>query len=145
MRTILTVIFCVYANLLLSQTNDSSLNRFIYDWIDVPYKWGGNTKKGIDCSQLNKVLHKQIYKVDIANTCREQFASTIRVKKQDLEVGDLVFFYSKRSPSGWHCGTYIGDNKFFHASNSRTDIIISDLNESYYVNRFRGGGRITKK
>lgn len=142
MKTILTIVLCfIFVHLTIGQTSDSALNRFIYEWIDVPYRFGGTTKRGVDCSYLNLLLQKQVYGKKVPRTCREQWAASVRIKKSDLAIGDAVFFRSSKSPSGWHCGTYIGDNKFFHASGREDDIMISDLNDPHYSRRYKGAGR----
>lgn len=127
---------------LFSQTDDKKLNRFIYDWIDAKYSYGGSSMSGIDCSQFNKKLYKIVYNKDLNNTCLLQWKQTKRITKDKLKVGDLVFFKSKGSPSGWHCGVYIGDSNFVNAANSRIDIQINSLNDEYYKRNFRGAGRL---
>jgi len=125
-------------------TNDSTLNQFIIHWLKKPYKLGGNTERGIDCSQFNKRLALDVYKISIENTCSTQWETTERIKKDSLTVGDLVFFKSKVSPSKWHCGTYIGETMFVHASNKYEGVKISSLDEPNYKKSYRGSGR-TKK
>jgi cell wall-associated NlpC family hydrolase len=89
-------------------TTDTILNKFMQHWIGKPYKLGGKTERGIDCSQFNKRLYNDVYKLQIENVCYKQYNQTERVKKDSLQIGDLLFFRSRQSPSGWHCGTYIG-------------------------------------
>ena len=120
---------------------DSSLNTFVINWLRKPYKLGGSTEKGIDCSQFNKRLAQDVYKINIENTCMLQWETTPRVKKDSLQPGDLVFFRSKVSPSRWHCGTYIGETLFVHASNKYEGVKVSSLNEPNYIKAFRGAGR----
>lgn len=117
------------------------LNNFISYWIGKPYKYGGRTEKGIDCSQLNKRLYADVFKVELQNVCYKQWEETKRVKRDSLKIGDLVFFRSTISPSGWHCGVYIGDELFFHAANRTDGVKISSLNEPRYKKSYRGGGR----
>jgi len=59
-----------------------------------------------------------------------------------LMVGDLVFFRSKASPSGWHTGTYIGNSYFIHAANKYEGVKISSLYEPRYKEMIRGYGRL---
>ena len=122
-------------------TVDSLFNLFIMHWVGKPYRLGGRTEKGIDCSQFNKRLAKEIYKVDLSNTCNIQWKETQRVEKSKLQVGDLVFFKSYDSPSGWHCGTYIGDNSFIHAANKHEGVKISSLSELNDKLSYKGAGR----
>jgi lipoprotein Spr len=122
-------------------TKDSVLNNFMLYWIRKPYKFGGSTEKGIDCSQFNKRLYKDVYSKELTNTAEEQFNQTKRIKRDSLQVGDLVFFRSRQSPSGWHCGTYIGNTYFIHASNKYEGVKVSSLDEPRYKKAIKGFGR----
>jgi cell wall-associated NlpC family hydrolase len=123
---------------------DSSLSAFIKEWKGIPYVLGGTTKRGIDCSGLNKKLYEQVYKIKIPEVCYKQWNATSRVSKDSLKPGDLVFFTSTRSPSGWHCGCYLGDSLFFHAPQRGDVVKISSMNEPKYKDRYKGAGRIIK-
>ena len=123
-------------------TKDSTLNSFIMHWIGKPYKLGGSTEAGIDCSQFNKRLYQDVYEVKLEGVCYKQWNQTIRIKKDSLEIGDLVFFRSNRSPSGWHCGTYIGETMFVHAANKYEGVKVSSLMEPRYKAAYKGAGRL---
>jgi cell wall-associated NlpC family hydrolase len=123
-------------------TADTTLNKFMLEWVGRPYKFGGSTEKGIDCSQMTKRLYKDVYGKDLANIAAKQWEQTERIKKEDLQVGDLVFFRSSLSPSGWHCGLYIGNTMFFHASNRYEGVKVSSLEEPRYKVAIRGYGRL---
>ena len=51
---------------------DSILNSFILKWLGKPYKLGGKTEKGIDCSQFTKRLYKDVYSLDLQNVAYKQ-------------------------------------------------------------------------
>lgn len=121
---------------------DSILNSFILKWLGKPYKLGGKTEKGIDCSQFTKRLYKDVYNLDLQNVAYKQWNQTIRVKRDSLQIGDLVFFRSRQSPSGWHCGAYIGNTYFVHAANKFEGVKVSSLKEPKYLKSYRGGGRL---
>lgn len=123
-------------------TADTTLNNFIYHWLGKPYKLGGRTEKGIDCSQFNKRLYNDVYKIQLENVCYRQWEQTQRIKKDSLQLGDLVFFRSSQSPSGWHCGTYLGGTLFVHAANRFEGVKVSSLLEPNYKNAYKGAGRI---
>ncbi|NBU82259.1 MAG: hypothetical protein EBS55_11490, partial [Flavobacteriaceae bacterium] len=125
-------------------TLDTTLNNFVYHWLGKPYKLGGKTERGIDCSQFNKRLAKDVYKIEIENVCYRQWDGTQRVSKDSLAIGDLVFFRSRQSPSGWHCGTYIGETMFVHSANRYEGVKISSLLEPKYKLAYKGAGRIKK-
>ncbi len=123
-------------------TEDSVLNSFILKWLGKPYKLGGKTEKGIDCSQFTKRLYKDVYTKELENVAYKQWNQTIRVKRDSLQVGDIVFFRSRQSPSGWHCGAYIGNTYFIHAANKFEGVKISSLKEPKYMKSYRGSGRL---
>jgi len=123
-------------------TSDSILNKFMLYWIGKPYKLGGNGERGIDCSQFNKRLYKDVYNKVLGEVAYRQWVQTQRLKKDSLIVGDLVFFRSKASPSGWHTGTYIGNSYFIHAANKYEGVKISSLDEPRYKEMIRGYGRL---
>ena len=125
-------------------TADTTLNNFIYHWLGKPYKLGGRTEKGIDCSQFNKRLYNDVYKIQLENVCYRQWEQTQRIKKDSLQRGDLVFFRSRQSPSGWHCGTYLGGTLFVHAANRFEGVKVSSLLEPNYKKAYKGAGRIKK-
>ena len=122
---------------------DSSLSAFIKEWRGTPYVLGGSTKRGIDCSNLNKKLYKSVFDITLPEVCYKQWNATSRVTKDSLIPGDLVFFRSTRSPSGWHCGCYLGDGMFFHAPQRGDVVKISSLEEEKYKRSYKGAGRIT--
>jgi lipoprotein Spr len=122
-------------------TSDTTLNKFMVYWLRKPYKFGGDSEKGIDCSKLTKRLYKDVYNKIIGDIAEEQFDQSKRIKRDSLQLGDLVFFRSKQSPSGWHCGAYIGNTYFIHAANRYEGVKISSLDEPRYKKTIRGFGR----
>jgi cell wall-associated NlpC family hydrolase len=126
-------------------TNDTVLNNFMLHWLGKPYKLGGTTERGIDCSQFNKRLYSDVYKLQLQNVCYKQWNQTDRVKKDSLKMGDLVFFRSTQSPSGWHCGTYLGETMFVHAANRYEGVKISSLLEPKYKRAYKGAGKLKQK
>jgi lipoprotein Spr len=121
------------------------LSTFINEWMGVKYRFGapnGGSKKGIDCSQFTKKLYGEVYGVKLGNNCQQQWNQTKRVERDSLMVGDILFFRSKISPSGWHCGLYLGNGNFVHAANRAEGVKISNLIEPRYDKQFKGAGRI---
>lgn len=152
MKKLLVAALCLTTSISFSQvltevpqfTPDSTLNTFILHWVGKPYKLGGKTEAGIDCSQFNKRLYADVYKLSLENVCYKQWNQTVRIKKDSLEIGDLVFFRSTKSPSGWHCGTYIGETQFVHAANKIEGVKVSSLLEPRYKRAYKGAGRLRK-
>ena len=142
MKNILIILFLLIGLSSHSQVDTVKLNSFIKEWRDVPYVYGGNSKKGIDCSRFTQRIYKEVFNKTIPNVSWKQWSATKRIRKNNLQTGDLVFFRSKISPSGWHVGLYLWDNLFIHAANKKEDIIISDLNEDNYKVNYKGAGRL---
>lgn len=124
----------------VSATSNTKMYQFIYDWLGTPYRLGGNTEKGIDCSGFAYKLYDKTFNTIIGNNSRNIFSMVNPVNKTELKEGDLVFF-KIGSKSISHVGVYIGDNKFAHASSSK-GVMISNLNDSYWQRYFYKGGRI---
>ena len=118
------------------------LMGLIMDWLGTPYRFGGATRKAIDCSAWIRAVFYQADSIILPRTAREQVHLGHRVSRNKLEFGDLVFFhtYSRRFAS--HVGIYLGDNLFAHAS-SVAGVTISSLNSTYYSKRFIGGRRFS--
>lgn len=140
MKKIFLILFLCLSALSYGQTK--TLDSFVNEWLGTPYRLGGNSKTGIDCSQFTKRLYKEVFNKHLENVAWRQWNQTKRVLKASLEIGDIVFFNSRVSPSGWHCGIYIGRNKFVHASNRREGVIISDLSSYPYNRSYKGAGRL---
>jgi peptidoglycan endopeptidase LytE len=115
------------------------LVRVVKTFLGVPYKLGGSTLKGIDCSAFVKKIY-EIFNIQLPRTTREQFSIGKKVEKEQLEEGDLVFF--KRRGNSAHVGIYIGDNQFVHASSYNREVKIDYLDAPYYNKRFLRGVRV---
>ena len=120
---------------------NQSLYRFIDQWWQVPYKMGGSTQGGIDCSAFAQTLMSAVYGVGLPRTSREQIGVTEPVAMPEIQEGDLVFFNTRGGIS--HVGIYLQNNKFVHAS-TNSGVIISDLAEPYWNKRFVRAGRIKR-
>jgi lipoprotein Spr len=124
----------------LSATSNLKLYQFVYDWIGTPYRLGGVSKKGIDCSGFAFELYNKVFSTLIGNNSRNIFSMVNPINKDQLKEGDLVFF-KIGSRSITHVGVYMGNNKFAHASSSK-GVMISDLDESYWRRYYYKGGRL---
>jgi LysM repeat protein len=108
--------------------------------LSVPYRWGGETLKGLDCSAYVRKVFAYL-DLSLPRSAREQFQEGVLVDRADLSIGDLVFFrtYAKY-PS--HVGIYLGDNRFIHASSRDRKVKIDNLETPYFVKRYIGAKRL---
>lgn len=103
-------------------------------FIGAPYRLGGSTVRGIDCSGFVKKIY-DIFNVMLPRTAREQSGVGQYVSRNELEEGDLVFFHTRRAIG--HVGIYIGNGQFVHASSGRDRMVrVSSLNEPYYSTHY---------
>jgi len=117
-----------------------ALYRFIDEWYATPYKYGGKTKEGVDCSGFVSVLYAQVYNKTVAGSAQSIYESCEVVAQKNLQEGDLVFF-KINSDKVSHVGIYLQNRHFVHAS-SHHGVIINSLDEAYYVKYFFKGGRL---
>jgi peptidoglycan endopeptidase LytE len=115
------------------------LVRVAKTFLGAPYKLGGSTLKGIDCSAFVKKIY-EIFDIQLPRTTREQFKVGKKVNMDQLEEGDLVFF--RRHGNRAHVGIYVGDNQFVHASSYSREVKIDHLDTPYYSQRFLRGVRV---
>ena len=132
---ILTILFYTHV-----YGQDTLIKPFIKEWLGRPYRYGGESKKGIDCSALVQLFYKQIYNVLIPRTCEYilTFKDLKKINLSDLKIGDILIFKSKFSPSGLHAGIYIGNDEFLHAANFKEGVKISCLFSTPYMEKLIG-------
>jgi lipoprotein Spr len=126
-------------NMDVESITNYTLYQFIENWWATRYQYGGTTKEGVDCSAYSASLLHNVYGLGISKTARSQYAECRKIKKKNLQEGDLVFFKTGRGVS--HVGVYLRNGYFTHASVSN-GVTVSNLDESYYSKRYIGGGRI---
>jgi cell wall-associated NlpC family hydrolase len=115
------------------------------DLFGTPYRFGGVSTRGLDCSAFTRLIFYKVAGIEIPRTAREQVNIGAKIKKiGELQFGDLIFFhtYSRRFAS--HVGIYLGDGLFVH-SGTRYGVSIASLTSQYYNKRFIGGRRLTEK
>lgn len=130
--------------MLLSTKKELMLMEIIR-YLNTPYKFGGNSLNGIDCSAFTQSVYKNSWLLDINRSARDQYQQGIVIDdRTELEFGDLVFFNTRKRVKPGHVGIYIGDNLFAHAS-SKVGVTISSLDHEYYNKRYMGARRIEEE
>lgn len=109
--------------------------RVAMGFLGAPYRFGGSSVRGLDCSAFVRKIYS-FFDINLPRTAREQARIGKRIDRDDLEVGDLVFFNTRRRAFG-HVGIYIGNNEFVHASSGRARAVrVDTLDKPYYNKRF---------
>ncbi len=108
------------------------------------YVVAGNTpKKGFDCSGLTMFVVKRKLGMDITQSVSQQWKFGKRVKYGRWEPGDLIFFRNTYGKGLSHVGISLGGNKFIHAENEKTGVVITDISKSdYYQKHYAGAKRL---
>lgn len=111
--------------------------------LGTPYRYGGQNPGGFDCSGFAKYIFGQVG-IKLPRTAAEQATVGVEVSKDQLLLGDLVYF---RCGGGQidHVGIYAGNNTFIHSSSPRNGgVIYSSLSEGYYARYYAGARRILR-
>jgi cell wall-associated NlpC family hydrolase len=106
------------------------------------YKFGGTTKRGMDCSGLVARVWEDLKMKRVPRMSSALFHSGQPVKMGDLRPGDLVFFKNTYKHGISHVGVYTGNNKFVHAANRRLGVTIASLSDPYYQLHYAGARRL---
>jgi cell wall-associated NlpC family hydrolase len=115
-----------------SQT-EATLSRLYQqhaDWRGTPYRLGGQSRHGIDCSAFVQKTYQDLFGLRLPRTTSQQFRAGQTINKSDLQPGDLVFFRN-----GNHVGIYLEEDRFLHAS-TRLGVTISSMNNIYWSRKY---------
>ena len=118
----------------------TDIANFAMSFVGYSYVWGGTSPStGFDCSGLMYYVLTQ-YGYSMKRVANDQMTQGTAVSRDNLQVGDLVFFgYGSYAN---HVGMYIGNGNFVHASTPSTGVRVNALNETYYNTRYIGARRI---
>lgn len=127
---------------ILAPAKVNAILKTAKSYIGVPYQFGGTTPKAFDCSGYLQYVFAQ-NGITIPRTSDEQYKLGRRTaSSRQLVPGDLVFF-TTYEPGASHCGIYLGNDEFIHASSSQ-GVRIDKLSNSYWSPRYYGGKHIVK-
>lgn len=121
---------------------DAIVSRLMqqYDrWEGTPYRLGGITQSGVDCSAFVQNVMRAAFNVQMPRTTREQINFGSSVNPRRMKTGDIVFFQTGRNTL--HVGIMLNDGNFMHAGTS-TGVTIAHLSESYWRQRFLRARRV---
>ncbi|RAV12502.1 C40 family peptidase [Paenibacillus contaminans] len=122
-----------------SVSAETPLNAAVDELIGTPYRDGGMSEKGFDCSGFTKFLFDKLG-IELTRTSRSQNTEGYWVDKSDLRAGDLVFFNTSGKGIS-HVGVYLGDGVFAHSA-SDEGVTKSKLSEKYYKERYVSARRV---
>jgi lipoprotein Spr len=113
----------------------------VIKYLGTPYKYGGNTMAGMDCSAFTQIIYRDVFNFSLERSARLQYTQGSVIEKgEELKVGDLVFFNTRKRVKPGHVGIYIGDNLFAHAS-TKKGVTITALDYDYYSRTYMGARR----
>jgi len=110
--------------------------------VGVPYRFGGESPKGVDCSGLVYYAYRQAGS-DVPRTTRQQYRAAVPIDPASLRAGDLLFFQISGRIS--HVGMYLKDDRFVHAPSSGKSVTFGRLGNPYWRDHFIAAGRINPR
>jgi cell wall-associated NlpC family hydrolase len=128
------------------QTYDQAANdkgekivRLSKEQIGSPYRYGGQSPSGFDCSGLVRYVYRKVG-IDVPHSSRLLYKSSRKVSLQKIQPGDLLFFRISRSKVS-HVGIYAEGGQFIHAPSSGKHVSLARLDNPYWEKRLVGAGR----
>lgn len=112
------------------------------NFLGVPYRRGGQSEEGFDCSGFTRHIFELSVGLVLPRRADEQaqMPGLLSVTRDDLKPGDLVFFNTLRR-SFSHVGIYVGDGKFIHSPRAGGAVRVEDMRIAYWAQRFNGARR----
>ena len=125
--------------------SQASANKFVQralDYKGTRYRFGGTSKKGLDCSGLvHRVVSDLKLKLDLPRNSKDLYQKGEKVTLSEMRPGDLVFFKNTYRHGISHVGIYMGKNRFVHSSPAH-GVTVTQLSEPYYQLHYAGARRI---
>ena len=123
-----------------TQTKGHKIADLAKTLVGSPYKYGGETPNGFDCSGLVFYTHGKVG-LRTPRTSLQQFKSAKNVPLKELRNGDLIFFKLTRSRVS-HVGIYVGNGRFIHAPQSGRQVKATYLTDAYWKTKIVSAGRL---
>jgi hypothetical protein len=130
--------YALKLDLPVEELANQQLLSFIDDWYGVKYRFGGDSKSGIDCSAFTRKLLSEVFSISVGRVVPDQLKAGIEVQKSDLRMGDLIFFKTNTGHRKGltHVGFYLGNGNFVHAATNR-GVVFDNIEKDYYKKAFR--------
>jgi cell wall-associated NlpC family hydrolase len=119
-------------------TVHSNVAEIARQMIGTPYRYGGRTPDGFDCSGLVYFSYHQAG-ISVPRSSKEQLKATTPIDLEEAQPGDLLFFRNWLKVS--HVAIYLGDGRFVHAPSTGKQVSVASMDNSYYREHFVRAGR----
>lgn len=121
----------------------SSILERAFELIGTPYRFGGTTAKGFDCSGLINFVYRDMTGIKLPRSTREMISMRApSVPVQALQTGDLVFFATSGGRTVSHAGIYVGEGRFVHAPRTGGTVRLDSLQNSYWQRAYLDAKRV---
>lgn len=142
----LCILLCMTLVSLCAQNYTPEEQRTLFleqckSYLGTPYKYGGITASGMDCSGFIYTSAKESLGMKLPRRAEDLYNSTERIDKSQLQPGDFLFFKAANTVN--HAAVYLGNDQFIHSASDgpKTGVIISKLSDSYWNTTFVGCGK----
>ena len=122
-------------------TTDSSWNAIFVSWLGTPYRYGGSTRQGTDCSGFVMSAFKEKTGITLPRSSKAGFKNGEPVERDQLQVGDILYFTNRWGMID-HAAIYVGNDRFIHSSTSK-GVVVTPMSDPYWDHRYKGARRYT--
>lgn len=110
---------------------------------DIPYVRGGSSpSRGFDCSGFVRYVFAHAVGLELPTNAASQFLAGLKVRRGDMQPGDLVFFHTSGRKRISHVGIYIANGRFIHSPSAGKTVEVSSLDQAYWAKHFAGARRL---